>query len=124
MELKQQYKALIESLKLLASPYEKQASYLPGFTNIKDEVISTFADAFLLLPQLIENDLLSRQAIAATIRCFNWMEMCERDNSISDTASFKQHENWQKVRLFAAKVLNAMNEDNGKPDLSHIEWVD
>ena len=57
MELK--YKSLVDSLRLLASSYEKQEDYLPKFVVVQDEVISLFGDAFLIAPQLIEKDLLS-----------------------------------------------------------------
>lgn len=124
MELKLQYKSLVESLRLLSSFYEDQKSCLPDFVNPKDEVAAAFGDAFLLLPQLIEEGLLSQNAIASIIRCFNWMELANRNEDIADLESFKNHESWQKVRELAAKALDAMNEDKGKPDLSGIDWMD
>jgi hypothetical protein len=124
MNIKFQYKSLVESLKLLASSYDDQKNYLPDFVDVKDEVIATFGDAFLLVPQLVEQDFLSKNAIASVVRCFNWMELATRDENISDLESFKNHENWQKVRELAAKALDDMNEEKGKPDLSHIDWVD
>ncbi len=124
MDLKLQYKSLVESLRLLASSYENQLDYLPDFVDIQDEVVAAFGDAFLLLPQLIEGDFLSMKAIASIVRCFNWMDMAVRNESISDLESFKSHESWQKVRLFADKALEDMGEEKRKPDLSHIDWVD
>ncbi|HUM66542.1 MAG TPA: hypothetical protein PLV32_11875 [Chitinophagaceae bacterium] len=124
MNLKFQYKSLVEGLKLLASSYEDQKSYLPDFVNLKDEVIAIFGDAFLLMPQLIEQDFLSKNAIASILRCFNWMELTTRNEDISDLESFKNHESWQKVRELAMEALEDMNEEKGKPDLSHINWID
>ena len=124
MDLKLQYKSLVESLRLLASSYENQLSYLPDFVDIQDEVVTTFGDTFLLLPQLIESDFLSMKAIASIVRCFNWMDMTVRNESISDLESFKNHESWQKVRLFADKALEDMGEEKKKPDLSYINWID
>ena len=118
-----QYKSLIESLRLLASSFENQVEYLPDYVDVKDEVINTFCDAFLLLPQLIENGLLNKEAIASVLRCFNWMNMIVLNDSTSDLESFKNHESWGKVRILAAKALDEMEEEKGKPDLSHIEWI-
>ena len=124
MDLKFQYKSLVESLRLLASSYENQQSYLPDFVIVQDEVVAVFGDVFLLLPQLIENGFLDNKSIASIIRCFNWMDMATRNEDISDLESFKSHESWQKVRELADKALDDMNESKGKPDLSHIDWVD
>lgn len=123
MDLKPQYKSLVESLRLLASSYENQLDYLPDFVNIQDEVVATFGDAFLLLPQLIEGNFLSMKAIASIVRCFNWMDMTVRNDSVSDLESFKSHETWQKVRSFADMALEDMEEEKKRPDLSHIFWV-
>jgi hypothetical protein len=113
MDLKLQYKSLVESLRLLASSYENQLDYLPDFVDIQDEVVAAFGDAFLLLPQLIEGDLLSMKAIASIVRCFNWMDITVRNESISDLEFFKNHESWQKVRLLAEKALEDMKEEKG-----------
>ena len=124
MDLKFQYKSLVEGLRLLASSYEDQQGYLPTFAIVQDEVIAVFGDAFLLLPQLIEADLLSKEAIASIIRCFNLMDMAVRNESTSGAESFRHHETWQKVRSLANQALNKMGEARGKPDLSHIDWID
>ena len=46
MDLELKYKSLVDSLRLLASSYEKQEDYLPKFVVVQDEVISLFGDAF------------------------------------------------------------------------------
>jgi len=111
MDLKLQYKSLVESLRLLASSYENQLDYLPHFVDIQDEVVAAFGDAFLLLPQLIEGDFLSMTAIASIVRCFNWMDMTVRNESVSDLESFRSHEFWQTVRSFADIALEDMGEE-------------
>lgn len=123
MDLELQYKSLVESLRLLAGSYENQLRYLPEFVDVKDEVIAVFSDAFLLLPQLIEGGFLSIKAIASIVRCFNWMDMALRNESMSDLESFKGQDIWQKVRLLADKALEDMEEEKKKPDLSHINWI-
>ncbi len=123
MDLQSQYNSLVQSLKLLAASYKEQKAVLPDYVEIQDEVVSMFGDAFLLLPQLIENDFLSRNAIAYIISAFNWMDLAMRSEETANVEAFRTHEFWQKVRWFATQSLLEMKEQNGEPDLSHISWI-
>ena len=123
MDLKFQYKSLVESLRLLGSSYSSQVDYLPDFVDVQDEIVAIFSDSFLLLPQLIEGNLLSSKAIASIIRCFNWMHMNMRNESFSNLDSFKSDDAWTKVRHLANKALEDMQEQKGAPDLRHIDWI-
>ena len=111
MNVEFQYKSLVQSLRLLANPYEKQRDSLPDFVVVQDEVVNSFGDAFLLLPQLIETGNLPLKAIASIVRCFNQVDMATRNSDWSDLEIFKNHECWEKVRYFAHKAL----EDIGEP---------
>jgi len=122
MDMEYRYKLLVESLRLLASSYEKQADYLPEFVVVQDEVVSLFSDAFLIVPQLIENNLLLNEAVASTIRCYNFMEMALRNQESPD--EFKNKDSWNKVRELASSTLEKMGEEFKDPDLSFVDWVD
>ena len=122
MDLELKYKSLVDSLRLLASSYEKQEDYLPKFVVVQDEVISLFGDAFLIAPQLIEKDLLSNDAIASMIRCYNLMDMAIRNQETPN--DFKIRESWNKVPELASLTLEKMNEELKEPDLSFVDWVD
>lgn len=121
MEIENIYKLLIESLKLLASTYEVQCKSLPDFAVVRDEVIGDFEDVFLLMPQLIENDYISKNAIASIIRCYNIMEMIAINEDKSDyeslIESFKNSKDWQKIRELAKEALINMNEKIEDPDM-------
>lgn len=116
------YNSLVESLRLLSSSFKEQESYLPDFVIVQDEVVAIFSDAFLTLPQLIENNLLSNDSIASIIRCYNFMEMALRNQKNSE--SFKNQEDWIKVRKLAILTLQKMGEEVTEPDLSFVNWVD
>lgn len=124
MKVEFQYKSLTESLRLLRSTYEEQQTYLPNFVMVRDETIAIFEDAFLLLPQIIEAELVDKKSTASIVRCFNLMGMALRNNETSDLESFKNHKIWQRVRNLADQALDDMKESKGKPDLSHIAWSD
>ncbi|MGD8780273.1 MAG: hypothetical protein PVH88_15065 [Ignavibacteria bacterium] len=124
MNLNNSFKYLVESLKLVCSSYEEQKKYLPKFVEIQDEVVATFTDAFLLMPQLVENNFLSIKAIAFIIRSYNWMEIGMRNNETSNVNSFKDHDIWKKVRESAKEALKAMDVKNGKPDLYYLNSIE
>lgn len=112
MDLTLVYISLVESLQLLASSYEDQLEFLGDSLDIQDEAICGFWHVFQLLPELIEEAHLSSQGTASIIRCFNFMDMAIHDESLSDLASYKNHEVWQTVRVLAGKALADMDEPN------------
>jgi len=124
MKENEQYKSLIESLRLLALDQKEQLEVLPGYTCATDEIISTFCDAFLLLPQIIERDFISRQAIASIVRCFNWIDLLSRQENLHNIEALDTHEYWSKARGFARKALEDMHVKVEIPDLSYIKWID
>ena len=99
MELDIQYKALLNSLKLVACSFEEQKKSLPEFVDVKDEVLNTFFEGFLLLPSLIENNYLSMRGIASIVRLNNWMNLTEQDKFSIDLVAFKEGAEWNKIRL-------------------------
>lgn len=109
MELKNEYKSLVESLKLLACSYDEQKSSLPDFVDVQDDVLNTFYESFLLLPPLIEGSYISMRAIAAIIRLNNWIILTEQDQSLMNLAAFKESPEWNKARALARIALDELN---------------
>ncbi|WP_288438503.1 hypothetical protein [uncultured Chryseobacterium sp.] len=114
--MKNQYKKIIESLKLLASSLEEQEKYLPDFADIPDDVTSSFENAFLLLPSLVENNKFSNASIASILRLNNKVQWCLRNIDLDDFSNSE----WNKVREMAKNTLQIMGESFGKPDLNYI----
>ncbi len=123
MEHVNEYKSLIESLKLLACSYYEQELLLPDFVDVQDEVLNTFYESFLLLPTLIEGDCMSMRGIAAIVRLNNWITLAEQDESSMNLVSFKEGSEWSKVRALAKIALDELNEGLTLPDLSSISWL-
>ncbi|THV63149.1 MULTISPECIES: hypothetical protein [Chryseobacterium] len=114
--MKNQYKKIVESLKLLASSLEEQEKYLPDFADVPDDVTSTFENAFLLLPPLIESNKFSNASIASILRLNNKVQWCLRNIDLDDFSNSE----WNKVREMAKNTLQIMGESFGKPDLHYI----
>jgi hypothetical protein len=114
MEL--QYKKVTESLKLLASSLEEQENYLPDFADVPDDVTSSFENAFLLLPKLVECNKLTNDSIASILRLNNKVQWCLRNIDLDDFSNAE----WNKVREMARETLRLMGEPLGKPDTNYV----
>jgi hypothetical protein len=114
MDFDIQYKALVENLKVLTLSLNEQKALLPEFVGVQDEVINSFFEAFLLLPQLIENGYLSLKSVAAILRLYNKIETSSPD--IRD-------EDLEKIRDLARISLIELGEPTSKPDLSLFTWI-
>ncbi len=107
---------ITESLKLLASSLEEQEEYLPEFADVPDDVISSFENAFLLLPTLIESNKFSNNSIASILRLYNKVQWCLRNLDLDDFSNAE----WNKVREMARDTLQIMGESIGKLDPDYI----
>jgi hypothetical protein len=116
MELQEQYRRVLESLKLLSASEEQQEEYLPEFADIPDDVTSSFENAFLLLPQLIDNNSFSNSSLASILRLYNKMQWCLRNVGLDDFSN----EEWNKVRRLARETLHLIGESLEKPDTRHV----
>jgi hypothetical protein len=110
------YKKVTENLKLLASSLEEQERYLPDFADVPDDVTSSFENAFLLLPALVENSKLNNKSIASILRLNNKFQWCLRNLDLDDFSNAE----WNKVREMAKETLQLMGEPLGKPDANYI----
>ena len=115
-------KTVIESIKLLALPYEEQSEYFPSFVDTPFEILDTFEKAFLLLPQLVEENHFSNNGIASLLRIHNWVTVvCNKPEFKDlDENQFKNHLDWEKLRYLAKEALIVMGEPIEKPNKNCI----
>lgn len=118
-----EYKSIIQSLRLLACSFEEQKMSLPSFVDIQDEVLNNFYESFLLMPVLIENNYIPMMAIATIVRLNNLITITEQDEASMNLTSFKDGFEWSKVRALAKKALEELNEELTLPDLRSINWI-
>jgi hypothetical protein len=106
--MEDQYNAVIDSIKLLAMPYERQVTMFPNFVDIPFEIIDTFNEAFLLLPDLIEKEYFTNKGIASIIRIFNWIQLTSSNPLLKDynEIDFMVAPQWEKLREMSKEALN------------------
>lgn len=122
MDTLNQYKKIIECLKLLSLSFEEQKTYFPEFVEVPFEIIDTFDNAVLQLPNLVEIGRLDNKAIASLLRLQNMMNFTSSNPKFKDLEDeqFRMSDEWNKVREMARDTLQIMGEPIGKPAPNYI----
>ena len=113
---------LLESIRLVAAPFEVQKKSLPDFVNLVDEVATTFGDAYLLVPQLIRAGLISSGAANAIKLLDDHLANMAAVTQPSRAASVLTNSSWEEARTLARKALKEMGEEATIPTLGHLKW--
>ncbi len=123
MENENRYRRkVIESLRLLSLDYRDQISIFPSFVNAPFEVLDTFFNAFLLLPNLIESQQFCYEGIANLLRIrflANMIINLENFDTITD-AEFEVMEDWKLINSLAKETLYFFGEEVIEPNLDFI----
>lgn len=114
--MENQYKLVVNSLKLLALSYKDQKKILPEFVDIIDDVVSEFFNSFHLVPQLMDVKRLSYSAVNKILHCYVAIEMNMSIKERLTDKSFESGESWERVRTLARESLIEMNETVEPPD--------
>lgn len=113
---------LVKSVRLLASPSDGQANFVRSITRVDDELVNcdelalNFDDSYVMVPQLLEDSLISRDAAD----CLDALSAQLRDMSGSDKAdlwtlrSVRHAQEWERVRELARASLELLPEARGK----------
>lgn len=117
-----QYRKVIESLKLLSLAFQEQKQCFPEFVDVPFEVLDTFNNAFLLLPNLIEDEQFSNHEISILIRLHNLINFTASNPVLKDLEEeqFSTNAEWNKLRELSKEALRLIGEPIEKPDLKYI----
>lgn len=102
---------LIETIQVLALPYDQQKVMFPDFVDIPFEIIDDFCNSFSLLPVMVEQEMFSYPQLANILRLYNNVEWSSRRLELQDLdeKQFETHEDWNFVRKLAGEVLQQLN---------------
>jgi hypothetical protein len=109
-------KKIIESVKLLSLSYDEQREYFPNFVDTPFEILDTFENAFLLLPQLVENNFFNNSSVANILRIHNLVAYILRNVDLEDI----QSPQWAKLKVLANEAVIVMGEKIEKPDKNYL----
>lgn len=116
---------LINATRVLAQGPEEQHAAFPEFVVLPDELAQNFADAFMLVDQLLEQGLMNREQA----RLFEAVDEELRSMTALGTEelwtidALRHREEWQAVRWKARAALGALGADLGRAGLSGITYV-
>jgi hypothetical protein len=116
------YKKISESIKLLTLPCKEQKNYFPEFVDYSFEIVDSYHNAFLLLPELIENNYFSYLSIASLIRLNNFIDFAISNSAFYelDEEQLEKNDQWLNIQRLARESLERMGEPLEKPDKSYI----
>ncbi len=117
-----QYKILVDALKLMGLSYEEQKKFLPEYADIKEDVVSVFINALYILPQLMDRQEISYGAVNKILHCYVQMDLSLSIEERSSDSAFANHEAWGQIREFAREALLEMGEPIEAPPVDSIDF--
>lgn len=123
MEIANLYNTLLQALKLVASSSNVQISVFPNFVNIPDEIALIYNDAYLMLPQLQNQNLISEEALEILRKIDELFEEMSKDFSLWTLDKLENNKNWKLSRELAHSALKALHESYDNPNLNFIQWI-
>lgn len=105
-------KKLIEALKLLLATESQRSALFESFVDVEFEVLDTYRNAFLLIPELIESSYLSFSQIADLIRINNLVSIAiSKIDSVetSEISDFNSN-HYASIASLTEKVLESFGE--------------
>lgn len=108
--IKFQYQILINALKNLASPYDKQITSFPDFAVVTDELVNDFDDAYRLVPQLKELGLISDKAESLLVDIDKIIQEMEKQEELWGHNGLRNSPLWEECRRIAQVILIELNK--------------
>ena len=122
MDIQRYYQKIVESLKLLSLPFDEQIQFFPEYVDVPFEIFDTFEKSFMLLPQVLESDKITYQAVPNLLRLHNFinMELRNPDFDILEAEKLCNSREWNIIRELSKEILELMNEPLSKPNPTYI----
>jgi hypothetical protein len=114
---------LIQSLQLLAAPYEVQVQSLPAFVHIPDEVALTFDDVSLLVEQQDTEGLLPPEQKLQLDQLDHVLDTMSKDTGLWELDALERSAQWEEVRRLAGHILDALHEAKQLWRLFWLQYV-
>jgi hypothetical protein len=116
------FRKLVESLKLLVLPAEKQAELFEPYVDFSFEVFDSYQNAFLLMPPLIEQGRFSFVQVANMIRLSNFIHIIFSADGDGEIHSLNRSNDVLRatVRSLASELLDSFGEPSEPVDIAFL----
>ncbi len=127
VELSARREMIVNALRLVALPTEKQVAALPDFVHVPDEIALIYDDAFRLVPELQAAEVLmpsQADALHELDRKFTAMTDAPDEETVWTLEAMQSDERWNDARRLACHALNLLGASADPPDFSGTHtWV-
>ncbi|UYQ95400.1 hypothetical protein MKQ68_09850 [Chitinophaga horti] len=122
MEIERYYKILTESLKLLSLDFDEQKDFFPEFVDVPFEILDSFQNAFILLPQILEAKRINCDVMPDLLRLNNLINsaLAHPDFDTLEALEMCTSENWEKIREISKLCLIHLKEPLTKPNSKYL----
>lgn len=114
MDLDIVYKNLIDALNLLSSNFNDQKKMFPHFVDIPFEILDSYQNAFMLLPELLEFNKINCKDLPNLLRLHNLinLELNNPNFELLNEDVICNSDEWNKIRLIANVLLLKMEGES------------
>jgi hypothetical protein len=114
---------LIQALQVLGSEYEQQVASFPTFVVIPDELALGFNDAFLLLDQLVTDNLISVDKTEVLYKITESLSALQQDSNRWTLEALRDSAEWKQIRSLAREALLLLGITLEPATVSHIHYI-
>lgn len=115
-----QMEMLVESLQLLAASYDVQATILPSFVHIPDEIALIFNDVYR---QVRNTNLVTLDQQVNLERIDRLLDQMSDKRDLWALKALRDSPEWEQVRSLALEQLVSLNVEQRSPNLFWIRFI-
>jgi hypothetical protein len=114
---------LLQSLQLLATPYDQQLHVLPRFVHIPDEVALAFDDASIFIDELVDKGLVSDSQKTELEHMDVLLDQMSKEKNLWTLKALEMSLPWENVRILAKDILQTFHQTVQEPHLFWIQYI-
>lgn len=114
---------LIQSLQLLAAPYEQQIKAFPHFVDVPDEIALTFDDVYTFADALVRESLLTSEQKDAVEQLNTYLDQLSDKKDQWTLSALQTSSQWNRVRDMASNTLALIHVPKKAPNLFWIQYL-
>lgn len=114
---------LLQSIQLLAAPYEQQVRALPNFVHVPDEIALTFNDTYVFVDDLKKEGLITAAQEVKLEQMDVLLDQMGQDEDIWTCEALQVSPQWEEMRKLATSILASFRASKQFPDLFWLQYI-